>query len=151
MMCSRRWPNCAGAAFLSSPDMRQAVVRLGSAEAVIRYPAALGVWFSDLPEVAGPTSARRFTLQPAVGSKFSVSAGEDAPIPGLDLGDALATLWEQVAVHLVDDMDGAFALHAAALANPTGQVLLPGRSGAGKTRLALWYRTRASTWARTRL
>ena len=59
---------------------------------------------------------------------------------GLDLGDALATFWERVGFLLVDDLRDALVLHAAALCRDNGFVMLPGRSGAGKTRLSLWYR-----------
>ena len=41
---------------------------------------------------------------------------------------------------LVDDLRDALAVHAAALTNDKGLVLIPGASGAGKTSLSLWYR-----------
>ena len=64
----------------------------------------------------------------------------DPPATGLELGDALATFWERVSFLLVDDLREAIALHAAALCQENRFVLLPGRTGSGKTRLSLWYR-----------
>jgi hypothetical protein len=123
--------------------MLRAAVRLGGAQAVIAYPRALCGWFDHLPNVVGQVSAQRFSLVPGAESdRFKVLADDEASAPDLSLGDALAKLWEQVAFCLVTGLDDALALHAAALSHETGEVLLPGQSGAGKTHLALWYRTR---------
>lgn len=71
---------------------------------------------------------------------YHVCSNSDFLATGLDLGDALAVLWERVSFLLVDDLRDAIVLHAAALCQNDGLLLIPGRSGSGKTRLSLWYR-----------
>jgi hypothetical protein len=71
--------------------------------------------------------------------RFDVSTSVNDAASGLGLGEALANFWERVSFLLVDDLGDAIALHAAALSKNNGFVLLPGRTGSGKTRLSLWY------------
>jgi len=79
-------------------------------------------------------------IQGSAGGTFAVSTSHGDDAPNLSLGDALAELWERAAYLLIDDLHDALALHAAVLAKGNNLVLLPGRSGAGKTRLSLWFR-----------
>jgi hypothetical protein len=128
---------------LSSGEMRHKSVRLGSSRVAVTYPAALDAWFDGLVEPADETIAPRkwvcLSADKALG-RFEVRTIVNPPATGLDLGDALATFWERVSFLLVDDLRDAIALHAAALCQENRFVLLPGRSGSGKTRLSLWYR-----------
>ena len=129
---------------MSSVEMRQKSVRLGSSRVAVTYPAALDVWFDGLVEPAAKTIAPRKWVRLSAhkaSGRFDVRTSVDPPATGLDLGDALATFWERVSFLLVDDLRDAIALHAAALCQENRFVLLPGRTGFGKTRLSLWYRT----------
>jgi Glycosyl transferase family 2 len=128
---------------LSSVEMRQKSVRLGSSHVAVTYPRSLDLWFDGLVEPADETIAPRKWVRLCaheVPGRFDVHASVNPPAAGLDLGDALATFWERVSFLLVDDLRDAIALHAAALCQKNCLVLLPGRSGSGKTRLSLWYR-----------
>jgi Glycosyl transferase family 2 len=129
------------AVFLPSVEIRQKLIRLGASQVGISYPQSLDQWFDGLTEARDRgANARicvrlcaqqdgRFTVIP-----ISTTASE------LDLGDALATFWERVSFNLLNDLSDALALHAAALEKENCIVLLTGGTGAGKTRLALWYR-----------
>ena len=124
--------------------MRQKSVQLGSNRVAVTYPHTLDHWFDDLvlpvDEAIVATKWVRLSLNGKPPGCFDVFSSVNAPARGLDLGDALATFWERVGFLLVDDLRDALVLHAAALCRDNGFVMLPGRSGAGKTRLSLWYR-----------
>src|SRR5436190_22271782 len=124
--------------------MRRKSVRLGSSHVAVTYPQALDLWFDGLVEPAdenvAPPKWVRLSASKALGH-FEVLTSVNPPATGLDLGGALATFWERVSFLLVDDLRDAMALHAAALRQENRFVLLPGRTGSGKTRLSLWYRT----------
>ena len=120
--------------------MQRRLVRLGTSEVAVAYPAALAPWFDGFEKAGRCKPAKWVRIAPSEADRFSVSTSLDAPVGGLTLGDALATLWERVAFLLVDDLRDALAVHAAALTNDKGLVLIPGASGAGKTSLSLWYR-----------
>jgi len=123
--------------------MRQKSIPLGSSRVAVTYPQALDLWFDGLVEPAeenvAPRKWVRLSADEALG-RFEVLTSVDPPATGLNLGDALATFWERVSFLLVDDLRDAIALHAAALCQENRFVLLPGRTGSGKTRLSLWYR-----------
>src|SRR6476646_8636834 len=140
------WPRLLDferAAFLSPVEMRQKFVRLGSSRVGVTYPQALDLWFDGLVELGeenvAPHKWVRLSAHEALG-RFEVLTSVDPPATGLNLGDALATFWERVRFLLVEDLRDAIALHAAALCQENRFVLLPGRTGSGKTRLSLWYR-----------
>jgi Glycosyl transferase family 2 len=120
--------------------MQRRLVRLGTSEVAVAYPHALAQWFDGFDKAGRRRPAKWVRIAPSEADRFSVSTSVDAPVAGLTLGDALATLWERVAFLLVDDLRDALAVHAAALTNDKGLVLIPGASGAGKTSLSLWYR-----------
>jgi Glycosyl transferase family 2 len=130
---------------LSSGEMRQKLVRLGSSLVAVAYPPSLDVWFDGLVDTWDKSIARRKWVslnacdEP---SRFDVVASVGPPAARLDLGDALASFWERVSVLLIDDLRDALVLHAAALDRGNGWVLLPGPTGCGKTQLSLWYRER---------
>jgi Glycosyl transferase family 2 len=128
---------------LSFVEMRQKSVQLGSSCVAVTYPRMLDRWFDDLvtPHDEGVAAPKWVHLcvngEPG---RFDVFPSVNAPTRGLELGEALATFWERVSFLLVDDLRDAIVLHAAALCRENGFVLLPGRSGSGKTRLSMWYR-----------
>jgi hypothetical protein len=128
---------------LSSVEIRQKSVRLGSSRVAVTYPRALDLWFDRLVEPPEKSVAPRKWVRLSAGNtlgQFEVLTSVDPPAMGLDLGEALATFWERVSFLLIDDLRDAIALHAAALCRENRFVLLPGRSGSGKTHLSLWYR-----------
>jgi len=128
---------------LSLGEMRQKSVRLGSSHVAVTYPQTLDLWFDGLVDPADEDVAPRKWVRLCAHEapdRFDVLASVNPPAAGLDLGDALATFWERVSFLLVDDLSDAIAFHAAALCRKNCFVLLPGRTGAGKTRLSLWYR-----------
>ena len=129
---------------MSSVEMRQNFVRLGSSAVSIAYPQALHPWFDGRAEPADADVAQskwvRLSADEALGS-FEVHTSVDCAATELNLGDALATFWERVSFLLVDDLHDSLALHAAALSQEKRIVLIPGQTGSGKTRLSLWYRT----------
>ena len=120
--------------------MQRRLVRLGTSEVAVAYPGALAPWFDGFERPGRRKPAKWVRIAPSEPDRFSVCTSVDAPVSNLTLGDALATLWERVAFLLVDDLRDALAVHAAALTNDKGLVLIPGASGAGKTSLSLWYR-----------
>ena len=130
---------------MSSVEMRQKSIRLGSSHVAVTYPRALDLWFDGLVEPAdegvAPRKWVRLCSTHAMSGRFDVLASINPPAAGLNLGDALAIFWERVSFLLVDDLYDAIAFHAAALCQNNCFVLLPGRTGSGKTRLSLWYRT----------
>jgi hypothetical protein len=119
--------------------MRERVVQLGSSQALVRFPATLDPWFDQLEAKpgGGASAAKRVELR-ANGDpgRYDVLPSVDGPVLGLELGEALATFWERVSFLLVDDLREAMVLHAAALRDGNGVVIIPGRSGFGKQRSA---------------
>ena len=127
---------------MSSIEMREKSVCLGSSHVAVAYPQTLDTWFDGLVESQRPdiAPAKWVRLRHGDGpGRFELLTSVDAPAEGLDLGEALAAFWERVSFLLVDELNDAFVLHAAALRQKTTLILLPGCSGSGKTRLALWY------------
>ncbi len=129
---------------MSSVEIRQKSVRLGSSRCAVTYPQAFDPWFDGLVEPAEEDAAPLKWVRLSAGNAFDgfeVLSSVDPAATGLDLGEALATFWQRVSFLLVDELRDAMALHAAALFQKNRFVLLPGRTGSGKTRLSLWYRT----------
>ena len=127
---------------LFSLEMQQKSISLGSEHVAVTYPRTLDLWFDDLIEArAGEASSGKsiFICAEREG-KFTVLANGDPSAGSLDLGDALATFWERACFFLLDGLSDAIAFHAAVLRQDDRFVLLPGRTGSGKTHLALWYR-----------
>ena len=125
--------------------MREATIRLGTSGVAVTYPADLDQWLDGLVEPGPAQAVRHKWVRVQAGAepgRFDVTAGRGGPATRLEIGDALAAFWEHVSFLLIDDLSDAFAVHASVLRRGDGVVLLPGCSGAGKTRLALWYRTR---------
>jgi hypothetical protein len=135
--------------------MQEATIRLGTAAVAVAYPRALAPWLDALTEAndsapqqaVARDAARKHAAPPwvricpgAPPGCFDIVASRGKPARGLSPGEALAALWERVSFLLLDDLVDAFALHAAALRCGEAFVLLPGRTGSGKSRLALWYR-----------
>jgi len=125
--------------------MRRSCIRLGSGRVTVIYPQAFDPWLEGLMEPAdeSPVLDRwvRLCANEEAGC-FDVLSSIDRPKLKLGPGEALAFLWERVSFLLVDDLRDAIALHAAGLRHGNGLVLLPGRTGAGKSWLSLWYRAR---------
>jgi hypothetical protein len=126
---------------LPSVEIGQKVIRLGTSQVAITYPQSLDQWFDGVTEARdrGASARNCVRLCAHQGGRFTVIPKSSAA-SDLDLGDALATFWERVSFHLLNDLCDALALHAAALEKESCIVLLPGATGSGKTRLALWYR-----------
>ena len=128
---------------MSLVETQLKTVRLGSSEVVIDYPRTLDPWFDGLIEVGEEGSAPRNWVRLCARrepDRFDILTSVNAPTSGLVLGEALAIFWERVSFLLIDDLRDAMVVHAAALRNDDGLILLPGRTGSGKTRLSLWYR-----------
>jgi GR25 family glycosyltransferase involved in LPS biosynthesis len=128
---------------LSFVETRQKSIQLGSSRVGVTYPRTLDRWFDDLvmPPSADVNASKWVHLRASAKSGyFDVFASVNAPAKQLDLGEALVTFWERVSFLLVADLRDAMVLHAAALCRENCFVLMPGRSGSGKTRLSLWYR-----------
>jgi hypothetical protein len=129
------------AVFLPLVEIRQKVVRLGTSQVAITYPPSLDQWFEGVTEApdVGANVRKCLSLCAHQDDRFTVIPKSTAA-SDLDLGDALATFWERLSFHLLNGLGDAFALHAAVLDKENCIVLLPGETGSGKTRLALWYR-----------
>ena len=116
---------------------------MGTSHVAVIYPAALDRWFDGLVEarVEEAVPAKWVDLVAIDdGGHFAVEASSGAGVSGVGFGEALALFWERVSFLLVDDLADAMALHAAAVRSGGSYILMPGASGSGKTRLALWYR-----------
>jgi len=128
---------------LSRDEMRRKSVRLGTSHVAVIYPATLDRWFDGLvePRIEEAAPAKWVDLVAIDDSgRFAVEASSGEGASGLGLGEALAVFWERVSFLLVHDLTDAMALHAAAVRRNGALILMPGASGCGKTRLALWYR-----------
>jgi Glycosyl transferase family 2 len=127
---------------LFSVEMQQKSISLGSERVAVTYPPTLDAWFDDLIEARDreATSDKSILIRVAPEGNFTVLTDGNPSAVSLDLGDALATFWERACFSLLDDLSDAIAFHAAVLCQDGRFVLLPGRTGSGKTRLALWYR-----------
>ena len=123
-------------------EMRPKSISFGSAQVIVTYPRSLDLWFDDLIEAHDEEANSGKSIRICAGREgnFTVLTNGDLSAVSLDLGDALATLWERACFSLLDGLSDAMALHAAALCQDQRFILLPGRTGSGKTRLALWYR-----------
>ena len=128
---------------MSSVEMRRRSIRLGASHVAVIFPQSFDAWFDGLvePRIEDAGAGKWVDLVAEGDSgRFSVAASSGTPAGGLGVGEALAVFWERVSFLLVDDLTDAMALHAATLRQGDSFILLPGGSGAGKTRLALWYR-----------
>jgi hypothetical protein len=121
--------------------MQRAAVALGADRVTVAYPQGLAAWFDALvePDTGDADVTRWVRIDVDEPESYRVTASTGRWATGLDLGDALAAFWDSVTFQLIDRLADAIALHAAAVRRGNDLVLLPGPSGAGKTRLALWY------------
>jgi hypothetical protein len=130
---------------LSSIDSRRGHVELGSSRVAVAYPEALELWFGGIlksrDREAGADKWADIVWRPHDG-RFDVAASIGGGVVAVELGEALAVFWERVCTLLIDDLADSMVLHAAALQRDGRVVLVAGQSGCGKTRLALWLRTR---------
>jgi hypothetical protein len=130
---------------LSYAETRRKLVRLGSSRVAVSYPQKLDPWFDGAVEPCEENIVSRNWVRLSsshTSRDFDVLASGMPPARGLKLGDALAAFWDRVSYLLLDDLRDAIAFHAAAVCQDDLLVLLPGRTGAGKTRLSFWYRGR---------
>ena len=120
------------------------MVRIGSATVGVFHPPPLAIWFTELPQWPGGQErpSRWVAIHGCAGQgRFDFASSDGIAAEALDLGATLALAWETLVFLLVDDLTAGFALHRAVLRNEDGLLLLPGQSGAGKTRLSLWFRS----------
>jgi len=126
---------------LSSADQRDGLLALGSSTLAVTFPRSLARWFDGVRDNDGtPDRARLAIRNAAAGDRFAVAIGSEPLGHAFDAGDALATFWERAAYTLVDGLADAAAVHGAAAVSDKLQLVIPGHTGAGKTRLALWTR-----------
>jgi hypothetical protein len=126
--------------------MHRGAVCLGTSRVTVLYPSALQACFDRLvtAEQAGADKNNWVVLDEDVTPgtfRLGDSTGPDVQ-GALTLGDALAAFWDRVTALLMAGLDDALGLRAAALRRGKSLVLLPGATGAGKTRLALWLHAR---------
>jgi hypothetical protein len=103
--------------------------------------------FQDLPPDDGPVSGRRFEIL-FVGKPLQMSLWqEERKIYCGASKHALAYILTNTILFecIVDNSDHQ-ALHAAALTHGNTCILLPGKSGSGKSSLAAWLTARGSTY-----
>jgi hypothetical protein len=120
------------------------VLALGSSSLEASYPMSLDRWFAGAPDAGSGLPSRGAKLaifEEAAADRFAVQVDDEAPLGrALAAGDALATFWERAAYMLVDGLGDAAAVHAAAAIRDDLLLVIPGHTGAGKTRLSLWSR-----------
>lgn len=93
----------------------------------LRARAALPV--VEVLDISDPDPEGRCTIANAGG----------APVFQGPLGiECAAVLYDQVITHLLWEKNHGVALHAAAVARQGGAILLPGKSGSGKSSVAAW-------------
>lgn len=127
---------------MSGVDHQGGLLDLGSSSLTISFPSALACWFDRARDLGPPSDRAQLAIRrgPA-GDRFAVEIdGEPSPGGACDAGNALAMFWERAAYLLVDGLADAAAVHGAAAVSDKLQLLIPGHTGAGKTRLALWSR-----------
>lgn len=95
--------------------------------------------FKDLPESEGPAPhiTLRVHAQPG-GAKLTLHCGERSHYRGDCLAGLASSLLGQTIYHLSDKSQGGLLFHAAAVSWKGRCVVLPGKTGAGKTTLAAW-------------
>ncbi len=129
---------------IPSADSRRRALELGSSALDVALPGSLDRWFAGAATGGGRSQPQRAALaifEDAVTGQFAVQVGDDPPLGRtFAAGDALATFWERAAYLLVDGLADAAAVHAAAAISDDLLLVIPGHSGAGKTRLSLWSR-----------
>ncbi|MDP2354557.1 MAG: FkbM family methyltransferase [Beijerinckiaceae bacterium] len=125
-------------------ELSRGVIALGSSQVLVLYPRKLADWFrycvieKTNREFASPWV--KIYQERSSSEHFRVISSDGHDDIGLELSGALAAFFERVTFLLIDQLNDALALHAAAVRVGDRFVLLPGSSGLGKTQLALWYR-----------
>lgn len=127
-------------------------MRLAGRPVLVSYPSALDPWFAGIVEPAGKAGRFGYWVRlragggvgagGAGGGDFTVATSAGWMSERLSLGDALSVFWERVGFLLVSGLEGAMAVHGAAVSRGKQTILLPGKTGSGKTHLCLWLRAR---------
>jgi len=118
-------------------------VHLGTSYVSVIYPQALDAWFAGLVEPFKGSSVSSKFVRLCFDSetdRYSLASSSGPTSENLDLGEALAILWERISFLLIDELTAAIVFHAAAMRRGNDVILIPGQSGSGKTHLSLWYR-----------
>lgn len=122
--------------------MAQVTVSLHDQIVEISCPPALRerlqALFGDSEPVPG--AVRRFiTIAGEETGGYSIESEHGKPATGLAWPDLVTHVLEEVVRSLVYDLSTAVALHAASVGRAGSMVLLPGKSGTGKSTLAAWF------------
>ena len=127
--------------------MNSLVISLHDRATELQYPESLQSEIALLfgRQVQDP-AARRADRVIAVGEigpdRYAISGDSKHRGAGLDAAELLDVLLEDVAGSLVDELDSAVALHAAAVGWDGKSIVIPGPTGCGKTSLAGWFTAR---------
>jgi Glycosyl transferase family 2 len=117
------------------------VACLGPSRVSVAFPDDLAPWFGTLEPATLSERLGFANVAIAPGAEPGTYRVDGDPVE-MALGEALATSWERLSFMAIDGLKDAFAIHGAALTWNDALVSIPGSSGAGKTRLALWLRQR---------
>ncbi len=96
----------------------------------------------DLERVSENTPRAEYKLTVDRGQKiFSLQNVEQQLYQGADYYKLAYTLINEIIYHVIVDKKDGLAIHAAALGSAEGGILLPGKSGSGKSTFSAWLVT----------
>lgn len=95
--------------------------------------------YRDFPPSEGPPPHMTLHVRAEPGAEaLTLHCGDKRYYHGNSLGSLASALLEQTIYHLSDKSRGGLVLHAAAVSMGRRCLLLPGRTGVGKTTLTAW-------------
>lgn len=95
--------------------------------------------YRDLPPSDGPPPHITLRVQAETGAEaMTLYCGDTRHYHGDSLGNLASALLGQTIYHLIDKSQGGLVFHAAAVSVRGRCLLLPGKTGVGKTTLAAW-------------
>lgn len=108
----------------------------------LRYPASLRdvvrVMFGSLRS-EGAAASHDILVVDTGNGRFSITRDSESSFTDLSRGEVTAFLMDQAMWSLTSDMDRALALHAGAVALDGKAIIVPGRTGVGKSSLVAWF------------
>jgi hypothetical protein len=124
--------------------MRRAYVTLSGLTAALDFPEGLGetviaMMGLDAAVPQGSRIAAEISIEQADDGRCRVQAGSDIVAGDLAVGDAIMAAWRRAVTAIAGGFPRpSIILHTAAMARDGAGVLIPGRSGRGKSSLTAW-------------
>lgn len=94
--------------------------------------------FLDFPDATPATSARQYRIISGSAPTFTLWEGDRQLYSGSSRYQLAYILMNEVIFHCINDNDRQHALHAGAVCRDNRCIILPGKSGNGKSTLTCW-------------